>query len=63
VRVNVLLGPDIVISEAVDEATGGRRDSKVTAEPEATGWGVVIIGVETKAFFLPFNFESALVGE
>ena len=39
----------------------GRRDSKVTAEPEATGWIVVVVGVKAWAFFLPFSFESALV--
>lgn len=40
---------------------GDGGEKGVTSDPETTGWGVVIIGVETRAFFLPFSFKSALV--
>ena len=55
------LGPDMVISEVEVRTTGERRDSRLAAEPDATGCEVVVIGNDTRAFFLSFNFESALV--
>jgi hypothetical protein len=57
------------ISEVEVEATGEMRESRVVAELDAMGWGVVttgrdtklVIGVARRAFFLPCNFESTLV--
>ena len=61
VRVNTSLGLDIVMSEVEVEVTGASRDLRATTELEGMGWEVVAIGVETRPFFLPFDFESALV--
>ena len=49
------------MSEVEVEVTGASRDLRATTELEGMGWEVVAIGVETRPFFLPFNFESALV--
>jgi hypothetical protein len=69
VRVNASLGPVMEMSEVEVEAMGERRESRVVAELDTMGWGVamtgsdawVVMGVETRAFFLPFNFKSAWV--
>ena len=69
VRENASLGPDMVMSEVEVKAMGERRDSRVMSDSEMTGWEVVmidedasvVIGVDTRAFFLFFNLESALV--
>jgi len=69
VRVKVSIGPVIEISAVELVATEGMVNSTVAAELEATDGEVIVIGrdtklvigVDTRAFFVPCNFELTMV--
>ena len=57
------MGPVIAMSEDEVDATDGLSDSSVVEELDATGCegAATAMDDETRAFFLPFSFISALV--